>query len=68
MKNFWITWAAVFAYSMYVTVPDISNATSQILINKGLYAAGTSFLIAVVAVGATLGIKKVIRLLSEKSK
>ena len=68
MKNFWITWAAVFAYSMYVTVPDISNATSQILINKGLYAAGTSFLIAVVAVGATWCIKKVIRLLSEKSK
>jgi len=68
MKNFWITWAAVFAYSMYVTVPDISNATSKILINWAFIAAGTSFLIAVVAIGATWGIKKVIRLLSEKSK
>jgi hypothetical protein len=67
MKNFWITWAAVFAYSMYVTVPDISSATSQVLINKGLYAAGTSFLIAIVAIGATWGIKKLIRMLSEKS-
>ena len=64
MKNFLISWVAVFAYSMYVTVPDFSNATSQIIISKGLYAAGTSFVIAAIAVGISWGIKRLIKKLS----
>ena len=64
MKNFLIAWIAVFAYSMYVTVPDFSNATSQTIISKGLYAAGTSLVIAAVAVGISWGIKRLIKKLS----
>ena len=64
MKNFLIAWVAVFAYSMYVTVPDFSNATSQVIISKGLYAAGFSLVIAAIAVGISWGIKRLIKKLS----
>ena len=64
MKNFLIAWVVVFAYSMYVTVPDFSNTTSQIIISKGLYAAGTSFVIAAIAVGISWGIKRLFNKLS----
>jgi hypothetical protein len=49
---------------MYVTVPDFSNATSQIIISKGLYAAGTSLVIAAIAVGISWGIKRLVKKLS----